>query len=469
MGSATGGVRVGEPLRALVGYRLVLVVVWLLGGMWVPHPVMAAGGERSPAITADASADSSVESRAAWVIQLFNDEALDHASLFTPEFLATVPPEKLTSILEQYRAQCGSVTRLVRVDGGDRHRGTFEGHFSKGWKSTIRLSIDASPPNRIAGLRFGTPVPIKDDFKALTREMEALSGQTGFLVVRHRAGQTEVLASHQAVTARAVGSVFKLWVLGALITEVTRGAKRWDEVVLLDTRWRSLPSGFLQTWPSRAPITLYTLAALMMSQSDNTATDALIHILGRNRVIRAMIAMGCASSAKNRPLLTTRDMFRLKLGDAFDLHKPHPWATMTEAARNQYLQTALPDLPPAGGSAWRAPRFINEVEWFASAQDVANALVWLRSHTQQGASRQARDLLAINSGLLPDSRSKPWSYLGYKGGSEPGVLACAYLLETSGGDWYTVTAAWNDAVQGDQSAAFNALISRTLALLATPE
>ena len=66
--------------------------------------------------------------------------------------------------------------------------------------------------------------------------------------------------------------------------EVEAGRRAWDEVVRLEEAWKSLPSGLLQGWPEGSPLTLHTLAALMISLSDNTATDALIALLGRERL-----------------------------------------------------------------------------------------------------------------------------------------------------------------------------------------
>jgi hypothetical protein len=38
-----------------------------------------------------------------------------------------------------------------------------------------------------------------------------------------------------------------------------------------------------------------------------------------------------------------------------------------------------------------------------------------------------------------------WTYVGYKGGSEPGVLNTTYLLRRSDDRWFVVTAGFNAA------------------------
>ena len=82
----------------------------------------------------------------------------------------------------------------------------------------------------------------------------------------------------------AVGSAFKLAVLAALKDQVAAGALAWDDVATLEAGHISLPSGILQAWPVGSPLTIHTLASLMISVSDNTATDALIALLGRDLI-----------------------------------------------------------------------------------------------------------------------------------------------------------------------------------------
>ena len=78
-----------------------------------------------------------------------------------------------------------------------------------------------------------------------------------------------------------MGSAFKLGVLKALKEQIAGGRHSWDEVAELTAPDLSLPSGIIQGWPMGAPLTLHSLAALMISISDNTATDVLMRVVGR--------------------------------------------------------------------------------------------------------------------------------------------------------------------------------------------
>jgi len=53
------------------------------------------------------------------------------------------------------------------------------------------------------------------------------------------------------------------------------------------------------------------------------------------------------------------------------------------------------------------------------------------------------DILAINP-MLGEGMAGDWAYGGYKGGSEPGVLNLSWLLQDKAGEWYAVSASWND-------------------------
>jgi hypothetical protein len=55
-------------------------------------------------------------------------------------------------------------------------------------------------------------------------------------------------------------------------------------------------------------------------------------------------------------------------------------------------------------------------------------------------------LLAINPGIDPATRAK-FDYVGFKGGSEPGVVTLNFLVRRKDGHWLAIVAGWhrNDA------------------------
>ncbi len=95
---------------------------------------------------------------------------------------------------------------------------------------------------------------------------------------------------------QAIGSAFKLYVLSTLSREIAARRRSWNDVVPLDQR--SYPSGILQDWPQGTPMTLQTLATLMIAISDNTATDQLA-------------ATSHAAPELGQRFSTTREFFQL--------------------------------------------------------------------------------------------------------------------------------------------------------------
>ena len=108
------------------------------------------------------------------------------------------------------------------------------------------------------------------------------------------------------------------------------------------------------------------------------------------------------------------------------------------------------------------PRFIDDLEWFASANDIARAMIDLRARQ----SEPAMAAMAINNGLGP-SAAADWTYLGYKGGSELGVLSMSLLGQRkSDGKWFVVTASWNNPDAAVATETMVGLVTRLLALAA---
>ena len=236
------------------------------------------------------------------------------------------------------------------------------------------------------------------------------------------------------------------------------GMRRWEDVVRIDDV-RSLPSGQMQDWPKNAPVTLQTLATMMISISDNTATDQLIHLLGRETLAEEVRDSGHSAPDRMLPLLTTREMFALKA----DAGRGSAYAAAPEAQQHVALEALAQEIT-ADPSAITAPAFtsptlIDGVEWFASAEDLRKVL----RQIAQLKDPTARNILAV-SPSIPAARRKDWAYAGYKGGSEPGVLNLTWLLQKPDGAWWVLAMSWNDPAKLVDSAPLEILAQRILAL-----
>jgi hypothetical protein len=79
--------------------------------------------------------------------------------------------------------------------------------------------------------------------------------------------------------------------------------------------------------------------------------------------------------------------------------------------------------------------------------------LWTRA--QNDKAKPVLDILAKNAGLPVDK--KLWTYVGFKGGSEPGVLSVVYLLRRADDKWFVITLGFNadEGKELDDTKVFN--------------
>jgi beta-lactamase class A len=213
------------------------------------------------------------------------------ADWFTPEFLQAVPIAQMEAIITQLKQELGAWESTVPEAEG------FTLKFKQG---TVSAQIALTPDGKISGVFFSPPRQKIASLTSAIEQFKALSGKVSVLVME---GKT-VRASLNPTTALGVGSAFKLAVLDVLQSQIAAKKLTWQTIVPLQARFKSLPSGKLQTWPDGTALTVQSLAALMISESDNTATDHLIQFVGRENIE--------ATTPQNQPFLMTREIFQLK-------------------------------------------------------------------------------------------------------------------------------------------------------------
>ncbi len=344
---------------------------------------------------------------------------------FAPSFLSQVPLAQIDQILTSIKAELGDY-QGVQPEGN-----TFLVIFQRG---AVPSRIVLDDQGRIAGLLFKPPRSAAINPEQAIAQLKALPGETSLLI---REGSND-RAAWNSDRPLSVGSAFKLAVLAALQQQIQSGKRSWQTVVPLQAGWKSLPSGFLQTWPEGSALTLQTLASLMISQSDNTATDGLISILGRPAIE--------AFSPRNRPFLTTREVFALKAAPNRGLLERY--RVGNEADRRKVLEeisrVPLPDV----GDLSIAPT-VPEVEWFFTTGELCTLMTRVAD----------LPLMGINPGV---ATPQDWNQIAFKGGSEPGVLNLTTWLKAKSGKTYCVSATWNNTEALDD-ARFTTLYSGILA------
>jgi beta-lactamase class A len=378
-------------------------------------------------------------------------------TLFAPSFLAAVPPAQIAQIVRQIEAQAGKLLGVQDVQVDTPTTARFTLRFERALAAAT-LTIEPDAPSRVTGLRITSVTPLGDSLEKITADFAALPGRSGFAVIKleDRGAFVPILESHSGEQF-AIGSTFKLWVLDALAEEIASGRRRWDEVVPLGPR--SLPSGMTQEWPAQAPVTVETLATLMISISDNTATDTLIHLIGRERLAERVRATGHSAPSRILPFMTTTESFALKLSPPATRDV---YAKASDAAQAQQLAGLdarkvldMADIAVLGAK----PTAIDSIEWFASPKDIARLLDSLRRRPDPVVLQ----ILGVVP-AMPNEVRQRLAYVGYKGGSEVGVINLTWLIRRKSGAWMVVTASWNNAAAAVDSDRFGFLAQRLLRL-----
>jgi len=180
----------------------------------------------------------------------------------------------------------------------------------------------------------------------------------------------------------------------------------------------------------------------MIANSDNTATDHLMHRLGRKNVERRFEEFKMGNPSLAKPLLTTREMTQFRARNYPKL--AYQWLQISsEADRRAYLRDVIAPLPMPGDAdlnLWGTilgPRDIEDIEWHFSSMDICNAYAGIQHLILSNSSLAANmtSILSADPGLITLNATewKGGNTTWYKAGWEPGVMSLAYSAETVNG------------------------------------
>jgi beta-lactamase class A len=322
-----------------------------------------------------------------------------------PSFAAQIPAARLEADIRQYAATLGP---FVRVAGSGRN-GVYLAIFEGG---TLPALIALDERGRVVELLFRAPQTYS--VEGALAQLRALPGQVGFVVEENG----KEIAGFNQDRELSAGSP-RLPVLNAVAAEVARGRYRWTDVVKLQAASRSLPPGILQDWPAGSPLTLETYASLMFSIGDNTATDSLIHLVGREALQ--------PFAGSNVPFLTTHDAFVLKSkqnGDLLDRWREGGAAQRAAIAQLDRAPLPAPDDVDATSTD-------SDVDWHYSSRQLCDMM----------SRVQSLPLAGIDPGVASPA---DWERVAYAGGSDWGAISATTWLVAKDGKTFCVSATWNE-------------------------
>jgi hypothetical protein len=407
----------------------------------------AADGAEDVAVpTAVRIPDTPAGEQLRWLLTAMEPSAtIPTASLeerLAPAFTAQVPAAEVATGLTQLGQQGPWIPVLLEGDGQQLQATITASRSLPGAPDRLQVLLTVDDQDRIDALRL-VPAPeiAVDDLDDAVAELDALAGHASLLVARIEDDTCVPVAAHEADAPRAVASAAKLYVLLAVTDAVDAGEIGWDDEVELTDTDRSLPSGELQDEPAGTTRTVAELASGMIAISDNTATDHLVTLVGRDAVEDAVVAAGHAEPDLVTPFPRTRELFAV----GWDDERRAAWR---DADGDVDARRALLDeLPPGTGGVEVADVtgtvWTDGVDWTASMQDLC------RAHAALDLDEPAvAEAVGTNPGIVLDA--EVWSDVAYKGGGAPGVLSLTWSFARDDGDRWFVGIALNDRRQVDE-------------------
>ncbi|APG62549.1 hypothetical protein LPB140_06860 [Sphingorhabdus lutea] len=420
------------------------------------HPAAHAMSPQIDGAEIIAPQESGLELRAAQLSEVINGkvEAKDY---FAQSFLNAISVAQIKILSEQLIAQYGAPQSSYIASKQNPQQALVNLEFENAI-ANVEMIIDPKNGDKIIGLLIKDVATKGDNIDKIKEDFSNLSGQYSYKVtlLDGHGDQYRDILSFNADDQFAIGSTFKLYILAELAAQVKEGKRKWSDIATINHP--SFSSTATENWPKNAPVTLHTLASWMISLSDNGATDSLLHLLGREQVEKRVLKIGHSNPEIMLPFLSTVEAFGLKMSSNEKLRGEYLAAN--EMKQRQILNDnddaltldKFKAIEITGG-----PLFIDKIEWFASANDI----VRLMEHLRLNGDDIVDDIMAINPGMSAGDSEK-WQFVGYKGGSEPGVISQNYLLQSNSGKWFVVSGSWNDSEKEVEDSKFSALMFRLL-------
>ncbi len=369
---------------------------------------------------------------------IFNSENYKYEEHFSKTFVERRPEPYFRSIIREAieaTGKCIDPQKITATAKGADYRFVS----SSGSYLVISFSLDNEQLiNSLLIIDAVLPSVVINSWSDAISRLNTFDGNTA-LTISHFDGSSKELRSNEM---QPLGSGFKLYILSALADAVTEGVFHWQDQFPITEKWKSLPSGIMQTWPNGQMVSLYDYAEYMIKYSDNTAADHLLNIVGRKQVEQQLRLLKNDFVLKNTPFLSTAEMFKLKWAAPLDMI--HSFIEGTEAQRRFIVDESIAqinlDKVGTNGVSIEKPAYIREIEWFGSTNNLCSAMRVLRDKNSVEVSK----ILSQSVPFINIGATSHWKYGGYKGGSEPGVLTMTYLLQSQSSEWGCVSIAWHN-------------------------
>lgn len=368
---------------------------------------------------------------------------------FDPGYLANFDPRAVVNGWNQFRESWDGFGISDVLFVSPYRISTVVVH-PNGVEGELEMSVDRDGSGGINFFRLaGTfrPESAADAYASLSVEetvdqLVATADAVSVLVARIDDDRCVALVEQNIAAPLETASMFKGYVLGAVADAVDAGDLTLDTPVSLDADLLNTNGSRIASAPIGTEFSLLEMATLMMALSDNTATDHLMKLIGRDELDRALERFGHAEPGLMSPLLTTGELAHLRLN--VPTAEADMFATLSENDQRVFVDEVLAPL----GSSTGDFRFVNDAafraaNWRASADDLCRLMAGLRTYPDTTDASLLVDR-AYGGGNVPAFARQSWERAWFKGGSQglsaEGliVLTLGYLVESDDRGTYVV-------------------------------
>jgi len=251
------------------------------------------------------------------------------------------------------------------------------------------------------------------------------------------------IVDHQQGQAEGIASLHRIWILGALATEIAAGSIGADDVVTLDPSLYVVSSSpFSGSLEEPVDLTVQQAAAYMMGLGDGSVTDMLHELVGPDKVDDFVRASGHTRPELLTPVLNFSELFHLLRNVSPE--QAGEYLTLDDESQLAFVESELRPLGAFDGDT-SGGGLIDELTWQSTPLDVCATLATLRNQFLPGsdAGDFVHEAFSSNSNVvgLRNAWDRTWYAFGGAGGSSPMTFAVrsdAFLVESQDGRTYVV-------------------------------
>ncbi|MEL6869545.1 MAG: thrombospondin type 3 repeat-containing protein [Pseudomonadota bacterium] len=297
-------------------------------------------------------------------------------------------------------------------------------------------------------------------YESAADRLQTLAEDVGVLVARiDENSQCTPIFERNASDPLGTASIFKIWTMGAVAQSIDDGLLVRDQMIPI------IPDDLVLAGSINNEVgTMFRiddLASLMLGISDNTATEHLFKLVGRDANEAALDRFNHANQDAMEPFLSMNEAFNLY----FTVPEPDAIAYVSadEATQRDYVDTVLTPAGPVTNPTRANLSVLVSGLWQASPLDVCAAMAGLRQYNDATEAFDVIDEAYGATTAIINLRNR-WERVWFKGGSlDDGfglrVLTYGWMVESDDRGAFAVIVMTNNDSGGAARIDQNAITS----------